>query len=185
MWTRNSWYAVARKATGRLSALPIVLGAAIALPILPSASAQDYMLEPAAVALVCNDNGARICVTKVHENRLATLVGPATEALKLLSKVPGGPTAVEELPDPQALNGKLPVPAGVVPIDFDDWDLASGSGVTTDPDRLRLYLLAGAGTRSCLPGSYSDERERAARTVAAAWLTGELKPLKPLKPTVT
>jgi len=162
-----------------LSLVPILLGAAIAVPLFPAVSAQNFEFERVAVALVCDDHGARVCLTKAHESLLGVVVPPAREALRQLEKVPGGPTAVEELPAPQTLYGKSPVPAGVVPIDFDDFDLGGGTKVTTDPERIRLYLLAGAGTRSCVRESYSDARERAARTVAAAWAAGEFKPLRP------
>jgi hypothetical protein len=161
-----------------LAIVPIALGAVIAVPLFPALPTQNFVLEPTAVSLVCDDQGARVCMTKAHESLLSTVVAPAREALKQLEKVPGGPVAVEELPDPQALYGKLPVPAGVVPIDFDDLYLGHGQ-VTTDSERIRLYLLAGAGTRSCTQPNYSNTRERAARTVAAAWVAGELEPLSP------
>jgi hypothetical protein len=167
---------VAKNVRSRLlAALPILLGAAIALPILPAVAAQNFVLEPTSVALVCDDHGARVCVTKAHENLLGALEVPAREALRELSKVPGGPTSVEELPAPQTLYGRLPVPAGVVPIDFDDF----GPGAMSDPERLRLYLIAGAGTRACTQQNYTNERERVARTVAAAWTAGEFKSLSP------
>jgi hypothetical protein len=165
--------------TRLLAVLPMLLGAAVAVPMFPAVATQNYVLEPTAVALVCDDHGPRVCVTRVHENLLGTLVVPARAALAQLSKVPGVPTTVQEVPNPQAFNGTSPVPPGVVPIDFDDFDLMAGGKVTTDPDRLRLYLIAGAGTRTCTPPSYFNSREQAARTVAAAWVAGELKPLTP------
>jgi hypothetical protein len=165
--------------TRLLAVLPVLVGAAIAVPMFPAVATQNFVLEPTAVALVCDDHGPRVCVTKVHENMLGALVVPARTALAQLAKVPGGPTSVEELPSPQIFDGKAPVPPGVVPIDFDDYDLMRDGNVTTDPERLRLYVIAGAGTRACTESSYTNVREQAARTVAGAWAAGELKPLTP------
>jgi hypothetical protein len=163
--------------TKLFSALPLVLGVAIALPLMPSVSAQNYVFEPTAVALVCDDHGARVCVTKLHENLLSALVGPAREALSEVSRAPGGPTSVQELPHPQPSQREQAVPAGVLPIDFDDFRLFDGKPVI-DSDQVLLYLIAGAGTRACTWPAYSDIREVAARTVAAAWAGGEFIPIE-------
>jgi hypothetical protein len=156
-----------------LSVLPLVLGAAVAVPLMPSVSAQNFVFDPAAVALVCDDHGARVCVTKLHEDLLSALVAPAREALSEVSRAPGGPTSVQELPEPQPLYTLQPVPAGVLPIDFDDFRLVDGKPVI-NPDQVLLNLIAGAGTRACAEPRYLDIREVAARTVAAAWAGGEL-----------
>jgi len=172
--------AATRAATKLLAVVPLLAGAAVALPLLPATVAQAQEVDQGAVALVCADGLPRVCVTNVHQEFLGALVQPAREALALLGKVPGAPTSVEEVTTGEPFYGRRPVVAGVVQIDFDDFDLASGLRSTTDPDRLRRYLVAGAGTPTCYGRVEMDEnyeRERAARAVSAAGLTGELRPL--------
>ncbi|MFE2635610.1 hypothetical protein ACFXKF_12605 [Streptomyces scopuliridis] len=180
---------VARKPRARLLALlPVVLGAAVAVPLLPADSTRNYALDKAATAPVCE---GRVCVTKLHEPRLAALKGPGEEALRLLGRLPDPPSAVRESVDPwpgETNGGPMaPRPIGVVPIDFEAQAL---DGATKD--EYTRALLAGAGTAPCLDADMSDPteeqrraydetkvvRELAARTVAAAWFTGELKPLR-------
>jgi hypothetical protein len=172
--------AATRVATKLLAVVPMLVGAAVALPLLPATAAQVQEVDQGAVALVCAEGTPRVCVTNVHKEFLETLVQPAREALALLAKVPGAPTSVEEATTGQPLYGRRPVVPGVVQIDFDDFDLASGERTTTDPDRLRRYLVAGVGTPTCYGRMEMDENYmslRAASAVSAAALTGELKPL--------
>lgn len=172
--------AATRTVTKLLAVVPLLAGAAVALPLLPATAAQAQVIDQGAVAPVCAEGAPRVCVTNVHKGLLATLAGPAREALALLAKVPGAPTAVEEVTTGEPWYGRRPVVPGVVQIDFDDFDLAAGDRSTTDPDRLRRYLVAGVGTPTCfglLDMTKSYESERAARAVSAAALTGELKPL--------
>jgi hypothetical protein len=169
-----------RAVTKLLAVVPLLAGAAVALPLLPATAAQAQVIDQGAVALVCAEGAPRVCVTNVHKELLATLVSPAREALALLAKVPGAPASVEEVATGKPFHGRRPVVPGVLQIDFDDFDLASGERATTDPDRLRRYLVAGAGTPTCYGRVDWDENydgERAARAVSAAALTGELKPL--------
>ncbi|MFE4944261.1 hypothetical protein [Streptomyces sp. NPDC056641] len=194
---------VARKPRARLLALlPLVAGAAVAVPLLPADNARNYALDKAATALVCE---GRVCVTKLHEPRLAALKGPGEEALRLLGRLPDPPSAVRESVDPWPGEGNggtkaprsapvvatpvvaTPVPADAVPVDFAAQAL---DGATKD--EYTRALLAGAGTAPCLDADTSDPteeqrqasyktevvRELAARTVAAAWFTGDLKPLR-------
>ncbi|WP_245703593.1 hypothetical protein [Streptomyces lushanensis] len=188
---------VAGKPRARLLALlPVVLGAAVAVPLLPAHADRNFVVDKAATALVCD---GPVCVTWVHERELVTLAGPTgrengespgEKALRLLAGLPDPPSAVREtVPawppgtwQPQA----PPQPAGLVPVDFEAQAL---SGATED--EVLRGLLAGAGTAPCVVPlrSYPTEeeegrydrtkavRELAARTVSAAWFTGELKPL--------
>ncbi|MFE2595078.1 hypothetical protein ACFXCZ_01020 [Streptomyces sp. NPDC059396] len=182
---------VAGRARARLLALvPLVVGAAVGVPLLPASHDRDYVIDEAATALVCE---GRVCVTRTHERELAALAGPegpGEEALRLLAGLPDPPSGVRETVPawplgtwrPQA----PPQPAAFVPVDFEAQAL---SGATRD-ETLRA-LLAGAGTGPCVVPlrTYPTEEERevydpekavrelAARTVAAAWFTGDLKPL--------
>ncbi|MFJ1575946.1 hypothetical protein [Streptomyces sp. NPDC088182] len=186
---------VARKPRARVPALlPVVLGAAVAVPLLPADNARNYALDKAATALVCE---GRVCVTKLHEPRLAALKGPGEEALRLLGRLPDPPSAVRESVDPWPVDKEASppanavpanaVPADVVPVDFEAQALDGAP-----EDEYTRALLAGAGTAPCLDADTSDPteeqrqasyetevvRELAARTVAAAWFTGDLKPLR-------
>ncbi|MFD7286114.1 hypothetical protein [Streptomyces sp. NPDC059863] len=199
---------VARRQRARLFALgPIVLGAAVAVPLMPADSARNFALDKASTALVCE---GRVCVTKLHEPRLAALKGPGEEALRLLGRLPDPPSAVRESVDPWPAEGnggtKAPrstpvaatavaatavVPADVVPVDFETPAL---DGATNE--EYTRALLAGAGTAPCLDADMNDSteeqprtydetkvvRELAARTVAAAWFTDDLEPLRGAAP---
>ncbi|MFD5112143.1 hypothetical protein ACFVWX_28045 [Streptomyces sp. NPDC058220] len=175
---------VAGKPRARLLALlPMVLGAAVALPVLPSDPERNYVVDTAAAELVCD---GRVCVTRLHEQRLAALTGPAEEALRLLGRLPDPPSAVHESVDAWPRDTKRPRTADVVPVDFEAQALDHTTG-----DESTRTLLGGAGTAPCLEAELTDPteeelraydetrvvRELAARTVAAAWFTGDLKPL--------
>ncbi|MDX3855640.1 hypothetical protein [Streptomyces sp. AK02-01A] len=175
---------VARKPRARLLALlPVVLGAALALPLLPADRQRNHTVDTTATALVCE---GRVCVTRLHASRLAWLTGPGEEALRLLATLPDPPTAVRETTDAWPPGARLTRAASTVPIDADLQALRR----MTKEEATRL-LLAGAGTAACVepdPEYLTEEqtrlydedkavRELAARTVAAAWFTGELKPL--------
>ncbi|MFI7051384.1 hypothetical protein ACWDOR_05085 [Streptosporangium canum] len=166
---------VAAGARARLLALlPAVLGVAVALPLLPPGRGQTYVLNEAAAAPVC---AGQVCVMKIHEPRLAVLAGPAREALRLLGKLPDPPTSVREVSGWWKPDETSPQRAGVVFVDFDDPAI---SGATEE--ELTRSLVAGAGTPLCFEenaeGDDGSVRLQAARTVAAAWLIGDLKPLR-------
>jgi len=164
----------ANQARLRLAALlPVVLGLAITVPVL---SQQDsHVADRDAVAMVCDEQDGRVCVTRAHEAELARFAGPAREALALLAKLPDAPTSVEELADERPRDGVVAVSL------FGDG--VRGSEALDDPADIRLSVLAGAGTPLCVDGSEETyrwavtTRMAMARTVAAAWFTGELAPL--------
>ncbi len=156
---------------GRLLALlPLALTGVLAVAIMP---ARTHVTNQAATVLVCR---GQVCVTKIHEARLAVLAGPAEEALRLLDKLPDPPTSVRETTEGQPVTGPRTRTPDVVPVDFGDWrfDLVGD-------DTLKRSILSGAGTPSCFgSGEHGDEvqREAVAHTVAAAWLIGELAPVR-------
>jgi hypothetical protein len=152
-----------------LALLPTALAAAVTLPVLSSVDAL-MVADADASALVCDNDGPRVCVLRAHDSELAAFVGPAREALVLLAKLPSPPTAaVEAVP---AYDYRRP-PAGVVPVFLSGNKYGIGS--ITDPADIRANVLAGAGTPMC---DYTDEdwefvvRQAVARTVAAGWFTG-------------
>ena len=152
----------ARRLVSVAALVPAVLALVIAVPIFDAAPAGGVEADPGAVAEVCtHDSGPTVCVTAAHSRSLAALVGPAREALSLLSTLPNRPGSVHEV----ASSRSGPQPAGQVWFSSDNY--APGQGWdTTDNAELVVKLLAGAGTRPCDPVNYQ------VRAIAAAWLDG-------------
>jgi hypothetical protein len=77
--------------------LPAVLGAALAITVMPH---QERVVvnavDPVARELVCAKDEPRVCVSRVHSGLLPEVVVPAREALTLLAKLPNAPTQVHE-----------------------------------------------------------------------------------------
>jgi hypothetical protein len=158
--------AVAVRTRARLAAvLPVAVAAAVAVPVL-SGMNSPVVADPGATALVCDDDGPRVCVRQVHADYLPTLAGPARKALALLRKLPSPPTSVVEYP-----------PGDIAPAD----EVAFHVGVPnlTDPGQVELAVLAGAGTPLCeyAPGWGASTDVLSARIVTASWFTGELAPV--------
>ncbi|MFI1993874.1 hypothetical protein [Actinoplanes sp. NPDC020271] len=82
----------------RLAALlPVALGAALAVTVMPHQNRTVVdSVDPVAQELVCATDEARVCVSRVHEGLLPTIVPQAREALTILAKLPGTPTQVHE-----------------------------------------------------------------------------------------
>lgn len=163
----------------RLGALvPLAVGLAVALPVLPHQDRQ--VADPGAQALVCDEDGPRVCVTRAHAGSLAALTGPAREALATFATLPDPPTSVVELVPPAPGVPWVPQPADVALVSLTSDAFRNATVLLDDPDDLRLNVLAGAGTPVCADEDESWERLRRtmiARTVTAAWLSGELRPL--------
>ncbi|MEV4320419.1 hypothetical protein [Actinocrispum sp. NPDC049592] len=160
--TGFSLYAATKRK--ELALLPALAAFAIALPLFPNDRAGVLRTDPEAVALVCADDSPRVCVTRVHQDSLGSIVGPAREALTMLAKIPGAPTAVEE--DTTAFNARGPHPRkpGVVLVSFDDWQFAS---------RPRDRILIGPDA-SC--DSWAQTLQvYANRTAVVSWLEGSFR----------
>jgi hypothetical protein len=160
------------------AAIPVVLGLVAALLVLPSNLPAAYARDSGASALVCADGVPRVCVSRAHQNRLAALVGPARDALRVLSVLPGAPTSVVE--DTRTDNdfAHQPLPsAGVVAIDFGDEDFHH-SLTTLNSDQLRQAVLASALAPACVDPNtdYTVDtavaRRRAAQAAAVSALLG-------------
>ncbi|GIM90361.1 hypothetical protein [Paractinoplanes toevensis] len=77
--------------------LPVVLGAALAVAVMPRDNRYvTDAVDPVAQELVCAAGEPRVCVSRVHSGLLGDVTPPAREALTILAKLPGGPTAVHE-----------------------------------------------------------------------------------------
>jgi hypothetical protein len=155
-----------------LAAVPLVVGFAVAVPVLPDWAGSNGV-DPVAIEQVCD---GPVCVTRIHEAELARLAGPAKEALRLLGTLPGAPVKVVELDRKLRVDEVPPRAAGTVSADLLDDPLR----LSVDGGGLTRELLAGAGTPTCFGelGGPSAWDERTARTIAAAWFLGDLKPLQ-------
>ncbi|GAA2846417.1 hypothetical protein Acy02nite_48360 [Actinoplanes cyaneus] len=107
----------------RFAALvPVALGAALAITVMPHQNRLVVdSVDPVAKELVCAQDEARVCVSRVHEGLLPEIVPRAREALTILAKLPGTPTQVHEdnttylpyVPAPRAADVALvPIRAG-------------------------------------------------------------------------
>ncbi|MDQ1657050.1 MAG: hypothetical protein QOD41_2133 [Cryptosporangiaceae bacterium] len=160
------------RAARLLAAVPAAAGLVAALALFPAHAA--LVPDAGAAKLVCQ--GA-VCVTKVHEGKLAVLAGPARDALRQLRVLPGAPVRVEETPTVHQTESAPPRSASAILVDFGDFEFWHLEG-----DALRRALLAGAGTPTCLDELRATDAnlipEFAARTVAASWFDGQLRPLR-------
>jgi hypothetical protein len=153
-----------------LSVLPLVAGAAIAVPLFPAVPGDALTMDRFAARKVCD---GPICVAELHRERLAALTGPGHEALAILAKLPGAPTRIEEQVEPVSATGRLRRDAGVVYLDFERNDEL----LTADASSLRVAVLSGAGVPSCEGANTASVSDVGARMIAAAYFTGELKSL--------
>ncbi|MFD6227538.1 hypothetical protein ACFWFZ_11745 [Streptomyces sp. NPDC060232] len=158
--------------TRLLALTPVLVGAVIALLVLPSDPRRMYVVDEAAAELVCD---GPVCVTKTHQARLTGLAGPGKEALRLLHAALGGqaPVSVREntavLPD-----GATPQWYGkTVLFDFDDDIIAAAKG-----EELTWALIAKGMVPGCTPVGWSSfGGDQFAQTVAVGWVLGDLRSL--------
>ncbi len=150
-----------------LSLLPLVAGAAIALPLFP---AEAFTVDTVAARKVCD---GPICLAELHRDRLAALAGPGREALAMLAKLPDAPTRIEERVAPSTRTEPTQRDPAVVYLDFQRNDEL----LTTDANGLRVAVLSGAGVPSCEWPTNASISDMGARMIAAAYFTGELRTL--------
>ncbi|WP_330350849.1 hypothetical protein [Streptomyces sp. NBC_00582] len=164
---------VAATRRARLLALtPVLAGATIALLVLPSDPSRIYVRDEAAAASVCD---GPVCVAREHRARLAGLVGPGKEALRLLRGALGGraPVSVRENTAVQAEGTTPRWSRGTVLFGFDDDVITDAKG-----EELTWALIAKGMVPGCAPvGWFSAGEEDVAQTVAVGWVLGDLKSL--------
>ncbi|WP_116200144.1 hypothetical protein [Amycolatopsis circi] len=154
-----------------LALLPVAAGLAVALPLFPAAAENNYIVDKAAAALVCD---GPVCVTRLHEDWLSTVAGPGKEAMRLLEKLPQRPGRVEESTVSFGNTKVSPRDPSRLLMQRDSYAMYDKSGHS-----LTVTLLSGAGTLPCHASSYTGEkndREDAARWVMAQWLVGSYAP---------
>ncbi|MFD8546645.1 hypothetical protein [Streptomyces sp. NPDC059649] len=168
--------AVTRRAR-LLAVLPVLAGAALALPVLPAAARDTYVVDRAAAALVCD---GPVCVTQANRSRLPELAPRGKEALRVLHEVLGdkAPNSVREYTRLRALGDTRELSRDVVPVDFSDRLLADATG-----EKLTRALIAQGLAPSCY--AYNDQEGGgqdgvAVQSVAVSWALhdGRLQPLE-------
>ena len=161
-------FAAGERRTRMAAALPVVLGAALAVAVMPHQNRPvGDAIDPVARELVCAEDEPRVCVSRVHEGLLPELVPPAREALALLAKLPGGPTRVHE--DTTVFGSPVVFPAARADTTLLRID-ARQDGHLPDRATLLTEVVAGAfdSTYDC-DADYAGMEERLA---AAFWLIG-------------
>ncbi|MEV4706271.1 hypothetical protein [Actinoplanes sp. NPDC049316] len=90
--------------------LPVVLGVALAVSVIPRDRFVANQTDKVAQELVCADGTPRVCISRIHAGLTPEIVPQARQALTTLAKLPDPPTAVHEdtttyypawSPDPQ------------------------------------------------------------------------------------
>ncbi|MEV6586452.1 hypothetical protein [Streptomyces acidicola] len=166
---------VAATPRARLLALaPALAGAAIALLVLPSDPRRTYIVDETAAAQVCD---GPVCVTRIHQARLADLGDPGRKALRLLHGALAGqaPVSIRETTAQRALGATPERSRKAVLVDFEDGAIANAKG-----EELTRALLAQGLAPTCFARSNNESGtlgEIAGQSVAAGWVLGDLKPL--------
>lgn len=155
--------------TRLLGLLPAALTAVLAVSVFPATAAGETTTDAVAAQRHCDGT---VCVTRLHEDRLPVMTTAGRQALRLLARVPGAPTRVDEDTAP-AMTGTPRRDRAVVLVDLQSFPELRAA----DADGLRLAMVAGAGTPSCYQAYDYSAADIAARTISAAWFTGELRPL--------
>ncbi|MFJ2740611.1 hypothetical protein ACIO3O_13180 [Streptomyces sp. NPDC087440] len=168
---------VAVRVGARLFALvPLLVGGALALVLLPGDARDTYVVDRAAAAQVC---AGEVCLSRAREARLDAWAAPGKEALRALrlslgAQAPGG---IRERVVPRALSATPERPREAVIVDFDDPMYASADG-----KRLARALTAQGLIPLCHPRSATEsgtQEDAAAQRIAIAWTFGEeLRPLE-------
>jgi hypothetical protein len=182
--------AVVRRRTIALAVLPAALGAAIAVPLLPAGGYKAAAaFDPAAVELVCDNDGPQVCMTRVHSGLLPDIVGPARQALTMLAaKLPNAPTRAVE--DHQvvswARSSQDPAPARhpANTLVFDISPIGSTARAEFADQSFRSLLLEAAWQQDCRDNATDPQTQRddeyIAVKVVAAWIDGQPTTLQKL-----
>jgi hypothetical protein len=162
-------FATSRPSTRVAAVLPLVLGAAIAVPAMPGHLSAAWIEDGRATEVICTPDEPPVCVPRLYSYALDDLRGPARQALSVLAaKLPPAPNRIllryftDRPPDAPPPADTLLVPVSL----FDDVTART-------PDDLLWSMLSGAGVPPCekfLGKDPPDARYAAARMVAAAWL---------------
>ncbi|MFF2045724.1 hypothetical protein ACFVVX_35415 [Kitasatospora sp. NPDC058170] len=162
-------FALLSAVTGRarlLAVVPVLVGAALALPVLPATPRDTYVVDRAAAALVCD---GPVCVTQANRSHLPDLALRSKEALRVLHEILGdrAPNSVREETGLHTLGEQREISADVLLVDFDERLLVDATGA-----ELTRALIAQGLAPNC---HGNNERESggsghvAVQSVAASW----------------
>ncbi|MEU4163084.1 hypothetical protein [Actinoplanes sp. NPDC026670] len=157
--------ATSRWRTRTAAFLPIVLGLALAVTVMP----HDYdrvTIDPVAQQPVCTADTPRVCVARAHAGLLDEVTPHARQALALLAKLPDPPTSVVENTNTYLDESTIVrYGADTVPFDVEVGD----DGHLKHPEFLldRMLDSGGASAAGC-PNGF----DVATGMAAGAWLSG-------------
>ncbi|HEX6686600.1 MAG TPA: hypothetical protein VF062_27760 [Candidatus Limnocylindrales bacterium] len=186
-------FAATSRRAAAFAVAPAVLGAVIAVPVLPAELGQAYVLDRGATAPVCTTDTPKVCVNRVDSPDLEQWREPGRKALAILTaKLPTAPNRVEVYmwvaPDVTVLPGSGACPYNYCPhasrppqtlvVELAFRGFREGASIPVE--HYVWHLLAGGGAGPCpdfvAPGGTLDEEYLAARWAAAAWLIGQPLP---------
>ncbi|WP_035805439.1 hypothetical protein [Kitasatospora mediocidica] len=162
---------VAATVRTRLLALtPVLVGAALALLIIPADPRDTFVVDRAAAAMVCD---GPVCVTQAHRERLPALASQGREALRVLHDALGdqAPDSVREETTLRAIADPRQLSSGVVLVNFDDPLIGPASG-----QRLTRLLVAQGLLPNCRPHTPWEgggQLDIPAQSIAASWALGD------------
>lgn len=146
--------------------LPAVLGAALAITVMPHQNRfVTDAIDPVARELVCTEDNPRVCVSRVHSGLLSEITAPAREGLAALAKLPDAPTTVHEDTTTYVLDRYPPWRTDVVLLAVE----AGDDGHLADRIDVRGEVAAGAFAS---PPECENSADIADRVAAAYWLIG-------------
>ncbi len=163
-------FAASRPSTRAAALLPVLLGAAIAIPAMPSHLSVAWIEDRHATEVVCTDDQPTVCIARLHSFALDHVAGPARQALAILAaKLPPAPDrVVVQSVDDRGSEGPRRSDTLVARISFFD------DATELSHEDLLWTMLNGAGVQPCEqlmgPREEPDAGYQAARLVAAAWL---------------
>ncbi|MGX4734791.1 hypothetical protein [Kitasatospora griseola] len=166
-------FALLVAANGRarlLSLVPVLVGAALALGVLPGDARGTYVVDAAAARPVCD---GPVCVTAANRHRLPELSARGAEALRILHDVlgDGAPRAIREDAALRGLGDLRQVEAGTVLVDFDEREFVRASGRDLTRALVAQGLVPTCYARTDREGGLVEDA--AAQSVAASWALGE------------
>ncbi|MEU4693809.1 hypothetical protein [Actinoplanes sp. NPDC023714] len=150
--------------------LPVLLGAALAITVMPHGKrVVTGAIDPVAKELVCADQEPAVCLSRVHAGLMPEFLPSARQALTVLAALPGGPTRVHEDTTTYVPTRYAPWDPGVALVRLDtgqDTHLA-------DPELALGDAVAGAFTG---PPGCEDAPPLGDQLAAAYWLIGTEPP---------
>ncbi|MFD0305234.1 hypothetical protein [Streptomyces sp. NPDC127119] len=159
-----------------LAVAPVLVGACLALLILPTTPRGTYVIDKTAAALVCE---GRVCVTQANRSHLPDLARRGKDALRVLRDALGdkAPNSVREDTKLRRLGDERHLSGDAVLVDFDDPLIAHATGA-----ELTRLLVAQGLAPNCAPRTPWEGGgavDIPVQSIAASWALGD-RQFKPL-----